>query len=92
MFALTNFWLFVLKSSKTFYSEKDICISIKNELIRVLQLTGKKSLHIRYKLIEFVHNNLTFRQLKVVFQSPCKRKTLVHYKDTFDKKLRSNVV
>ena len=49
----------------------------------------EKSLQLRSKLVKSLQNNLNFCQLKVVFQSPYKLRTLF---STFDKKIRSDLV
>ena len=58
----------------------------------MLPFIGKKSLHLRSKLVKSVQNNLSFCYLKVVFQSPYKLHTLFRFKDTLDKKIRSHLV
>ena len=57
-----------------------------------LPFVGKKSLQLRSKLVKSVQNNLSFCHLKVVFQSPYKLHTLLHFKDTLDKKIHSHLV
>ena len=39
-----------------------------------------------------IQQNLKFCSLKIVFQSPCKLRTLFKFKDTLDKKIRSDLV
>ena len=90
------------------YNFIDVCIKIflnnisidkmvyalapKKELICALPFIGKKSLQLRSKLVKSVHNNSSFCHLKVVFLSPCKLCTLFRFKDTLDKKIRSDLV
>ena len=50
----------------------------------------KKPLQLRSKLVKSVQNNLSLCQ--VVFQSPYKLHTLFRFKDTLDKKIRSDLV
>ena len=64
----------------------------KKELVCVLPFIGKKSLQLRSKLVKSSQNNLNFCHLKVVFQSPYKLRTLFRFKDTLDKKIRSDLV
>ena len=64
----------------------------KKELVCVLPFIGKKSLLLRSKLVKSVQNNLNFCHLKTVFQSPYKLCTLFRFKDTLDKKIRSDLV
>ena len=58
----------------------------------MLAFIGKKSLHLRFKLVKSVQNNLSFYHLKVVFQSPYKLQTLFRFKDALDKKICSHLV
>ena len=53
---------------------------------------GKKSLQLRSRLVKSIQGNLQFCCLKLVFQSPCKLRSLFHFKDTLDKKIRSGLV
>ena len=53
---------------------------------------GKKSLQLRSKLVKSIQSNLRFCHLKVIFQSPCKLRTLFRFKDTLDKKIRPDLV
>ena len=52
----------------------------------------EKTLQLRSKLVKSVQNNLSFCYLKVVFQSQYKLHTLFCFKDTLDKKIRSDLV
>ena len=58
----------------------------------VLPFIGKKSLHLRSKLVKSVQNNLRFCHLKVLFQSPYKLYTLFCFTTTLDKKIRFDLV
>ena len=58
----------------------------------MLPFIGKKSLQLRSRLVKSIQGNLQFCSLKVVFQSPCKLPSLFHFKDTLDKKIRSDLV
>ena len=58
----------------------------------VLPFIGKKSLQLRSRLVKSIQENLQFCSLNVVFQSPCKLRSLFHFKDTLDKKIRSDLV
>ena len=53
---------------------------------------GEKSLQLRSKLVKSVQSNLSFCHFKVVFQSPRKLCTLLCFKDTLNKKIRSDLV
>ena len=63
----------------------------KKQLVCVLPFIGKKSLQLRSRLVKSIQVNLQFCSLKVVFQSPCKLCYLFHFKDTLDKKIRSDL-
>ena len=65
--------------------------SIK-ELICVLPFTGKKSLQLRTRLVNSRKYNLKFCKLKVFLQSPYKLNSLFRYKDSLNKKMRSDIV
>ena len=75
-----------------FIDKKIYALAPKKKLVCVLPFIGKKSLHLRSKLVKSVQNNLSFCHLKVVFQSPYKLHTLFRFKDTLDKKIRSHLV
>ena len=51
----------------------------------MLPFIRKKSLQVRSKLVKSAHDNLSFCHLEVVFQSPYKRPTLFHFKETLIK-------
>ena len=64
----------------------------KKELVCVLPFIGKKSLQLRSRLVKSIQGYLQFCSFKGVFQSPCKLRSLFHFKDTLDKKIRSDLV
>ena len=72
----------------------DNCVKrfFDKQLVCVLPFIGKKSLQLRSRLVKFIQGNLQFCSLKVIFQSPCKLCSLFHFKDTLDKKIRSDLV
>ena len=75
------------------YIRKKVFFSVsKKELVCVLPFIGKKSLQLRSRLVKSVQQNLKFCSLKIVFQSPCKLRSLFHFKDILDKKIRSDLV
>ena len=78
--------------NKIFIDKKVYALAPKKELVSVLPFIGKKSLQLRSKLVKSVQNNLSLCHLKVVFQSPRKRCTLFCFKDTLNKKIRSDLV
>ena len=75
-----------------FIYKKVYALAPKKQLVCVLPFIGKKSLQLRSKLVKSVQNNLSFCHLKVVFQSPCKLCILFRFKDTLNKKIRSDLV
>ena len=76
-----------------FIKKKTFLTASKKQLVCVLPFIGKKSLQLRSRLVKSIQGNLQFWSLKVVFQSPCKlRSLLFHFKDTPDKKIRSDLV
>ena len=77
---------------KVFIKKKSFLTASKKELVCVLPFIGKKSLQLRSRLVKSIQGNLQFCSLKVVFQSPCKLRSLFHFKDTLDKKIRSDLV
>ena len=64
----------------------------KKELICVLPFLGKRSMQLRTRLVNSIESNSKFCKLKVIFQSPCKLNSLFHYKDSLQKKIRSDIV
>ena len=77
---------------KVFIAKKTFLTVSKKELVCVLPFIGKKSLQLRSRLVKSIQGNLQFCSLKVVFQSPCKLRSLFHFKDTLDKKIWSDLV
>ena len=77
---------------KIFIEKKVFSVAQKKELICVLPFIGKKSLQLRSQVIESIQENLKFFSLNVIFQSPCKLLTLFKFKDTLEKKIRSNLI
>ena len=77
---------------KVFIEKKTFLTASKNQLVCVLPFIDKTSLQLRSRLIKSIQGNLQFCSLKVVFQSPCKLRSLFHFKDTLDKKIRSDLV
>ena len=77
---------------KVFIAKKTFLTVSKKELVCVLPFIGKKSLQLRSRLVKSIQGNLQFCSLKVVFQSPCKLRSLFRFKDTLDKKIWSDLV
>ena len=75
-----------------FIDKKIYVLAPEKELVCVLPFIGKTSLQIRSKLVKSVQNNLSFFHLNGVFQSPYKLRTLFGFKDTLEKKIRSDLV
>ena len=75
-----------------FIDKKVYALAPKKELVCVLPFIGKKSLQLRSKLVKSVQNNLSFCHLKAGLQSPYTLRTLFRFKDTLDKKIRSDLV
>ena len=46
----------------------------------------------RSRLVKSIQQNLKFYNLNVIFQSPCKLDTLFKFKDSLDKKIRSDLI
>ena len=78
--------------NKMFIDKKVYALAPKKELVCVLPFIGKKSLQLRSKLVKSIQNNLSFCHLTVVFQSPHELCTLFRFKDTLNKKIRSDLV
>ena len=72
--------------------KKTFLTASKKQLVYVLPFVGKKSLQLRSRLVKSTQGNLQFCSLKVVFQSPCKLRSLFYFEDTLDKKIRSDLV
>ena len=64
----------------------------KKRLTYVLPFLDKKSLQLRSRLVNSVNKTKHFCNLKVVFRSQRKLKTLFRFKDTLNKKIRSFLV
>ena len=64
----------------------------QKELICVLPFLGKKSIQLGIPLVNSTESNLKFCKLQVMFQSPCKLNSLFRYKDSLQKKIRSDIV
>ena len=77
---------------KVFIEKKTFLTASKKELVCVLSFIGKKYLQLRSILVKSIQGNLQFCSLKVVFQSSCKLRSLFRFKDTLDKKIRSDLV
>ena len=77
---------------KVFIEKKAFLTVSKKQLVCVLPFIGKTSLQLRSRLVKSIQGNLQYCSLKVVFQSPCKLRSLFHFKDTLDKKIRSDLV
>ena len=77
---------------KVFIKKEVVLKASKKELICVLPFLGKKSMQLRTRLVNSTESNLKFCKLKVIFQSPCKLNSLFCYKDSLQKKIRSDIV
>ena len=75
-----------------FIKEETFLTASKKQLVCVLPFIGKTSLQLRSRLVKSIQGNLQFCSLKIVFQSPCKLRSLFHFKDNLDKKIRSDLV
>ena len=64
----------------------------KEQLSCVLPFLGKKSLHLRSRLVNSVNKTVRFFNLKVVFRSQRKLNTLFRLKDTLNKKIYSFLI
>ena len=49
-------------------------------------------MQLRTRLVNFIESNLKFCKLKVIFQSPYRLNLLFRYKDSLQKKIRSDIV
>ena len=83
---------FIDKCVKTFldkiFIEKNVfSVAQKKELVCVLPFIDKKYLQLRSRLVKSIHQNLKFCSLNVIFQSPCKLRTLFKFKDSLDKEI-----
>ena len=77
---------------KIFIEERVFSVAQKKEIVCVLPFIGKKSLQLRSRLVKFTQKNLKFCSLNVIFQSPCKLHALFKFKDSLDKKIRSDLI
>ena len=77
---------------KVFIKKEVILKASKKELICVLPFLGKRSMQLRTRLVNSIESNLKFCKLEVIFQSPCKLNSLFRYKDSLQKKIRSDIV
>ena len=64
----------------------------KRELICVLPYFGKVSLDLRTRLRRTIKRNLPFCKLKIIFRSKCRLNTLLRFKDSLEKKIRSGII
>ena len=49
-------------------------------------------MQLRTRLVNSIESSLKFCKVKVIFQSPCKLNSLFRYKDSLQKKIRSDIV
>ena len=77
---------------RAFAKKKVVLKASKKELICVLLFLSKNSMQLRTRLVNAIESNLEFCKLKVIFQSPCKLNLLFGYKDSLQKKIRSDIV
>ena len=77
---------------KVFIKKEVVLKASKKELICILPFLGKRSMQLGTGLVNSIESNLKFCKLKVTFQSPCKLNSLFRYKDSLQKKIRSDIV
>ena len=79
-----NFSDFFIKKylNKLYVKKKVYLLALKKQLTCVLPFLGKKSLQLRYRLVNSVNKTVRFCNLKVVFRSQRKLNTLFRFKDT----------
>ena len=77
---------------KIFIEKRVFLVAQKKELVCVLPSIGKKSLQLRAQLVRSIQQNLKFCSLNATFQLPCKLHTLFKFKDSLDKKIRSDLI
>ena len=77
---------------KVFIKKEVVLKASKKELVCILAFLGKRSMQLRTRLVNSIESNLKFCKLKVIFQSPCKLNSLFRYKDSFQKKIRFDIV
>ena len=68
---------------KVFVEKKTFLTASKKQLVCALPLIGKKSLQLRSRLVKSIHMSI---------QAPCKLRSLFHFEDTLDKKIRCDLV
>ena len=79
-----NFSDFCIKKylNNLYVKKKVYLLAPKKQLTCVLPFLGKKSLQLRYRLVNSVNKTGRFCNLKVVFRSQRKLNTLFRFKDT----------
>ena len=75
-----------IKFLNKMFIEKKVFSVAQKELVCVL------SLQLRPRLVKSIEQNFKFCSLNVIFQSPCKLHTLFKFKDSLDKKIRSDLI
>ena len=75
------------------FVQRDLNFTVpKRELVFVLPYLGKASLDLRIKLRRTIQRNLPFSKLKIIFRSQCGLNTLLHFKDSLEKKIHSGII
>ena len=75
------------------FVQRDINFMVpKRELICVLPYLGKTSLDLRIRLRRTIERNLPFCKLKIIVRSKCRFNTLFRFKDSLEKKIRSEII
>ena len=89
-----NFVDFCIKKylEKVLIKKEVVLKTSQKELICVFPFLGKKSIQLGISLVNSIESNLKFCKLQVMFQSPCKLNSLFRYKDSLQKKVRSDIV
>ena len=77
---------------KDFVKKKVVLKALEKKLVCVLPFLGKKSMQLRTRLVNSIESNLKICKLEVIFQSPCKLNSLFRYKDSLQKKIRSDTI
>ena len=62
------------------------------ELTFVLGYLGKSSLDLRTRVRRTIERDLPYCKLNVIFRSKCRLNTLVQFKDSLEKKIRSGIL
>ena len=84
---------FIKEFLNNLFVERDLNFTVpRRELICVLPYLGKASLDLGTKLRRTFGRNSPFCKLKIIFRSKCRLNTLFHFKDSFEKKVRSGIV